>query len=217
MLKKAEILRLKQVDHIISENTILSNINHPFLVIFLSIFCLKHYFFFSQIKMIGFTQDERFLYLILEYIQGGELFTYLRNKGKFENNEALYQPTNLLKYITPSQILRCAGCLHVRISPRQEYNLSVRLFFSLSLTPHLQRSEARKYPDRRWWICETDRFWFRQIPRRWQNLYPLRHARVPGARDPAQQGTWQAGRLVDVGNPDIWNVSRLGLQALNYF
>ena len=33
MLKKAEILRLKQVDHIISENTILSNINHPFLVI----------------------------------------------------------------------------------------------------------------------------------------------------------------------------------------
>ena len=33
MLKKAEILRLKQVDHIISENTILSNITHPFLVI----------------------------------------------------------------------------------------------------------------------------------------------------------------------------------------
>ncbi len=32
MLKKAEILRLKQVDHIISENTILSNIKHPFLV-----------------------------------------------------------------------------------------------------------------------------------------------------------------------------------------
>ena len=32
MLKKAEILRLKQVDHIISENTILSNINFPFLV-----------------------------------------------------------------------------------------------------------------------------------------------------------------------------------------
>ena len=35
MLKKAEILRLKQVDHIISENTILSQINHPFLVLVL--------------------------------------------------------------------------------------------------------------------------------------------------------------------------------------
>jgi protein kinase A len=33
MLKKAEILRLKQVDDIISENNILSHINHPFLVI----------------------------------------------------------------------------------------------------------------------------------------------------------------------------------------
>ena len=32
MLKKAEIVRLKQVDHIISENVILSNIDHPFLV-----------------------------------------------------------------------------------------------------------------------------------------------------------------------------------------
>ena len=71
MLKKAEILRLKQVDHIISENTILSNINHPFLI-----------------KMVGFAQDERYLYFVLEYVQGGELFTYLRNKGKLESNEA---------------------------------------------------------------------------------------------------------------------------------
>lgn len=40
MLKKSEILRLKQVDHIISENTILSNIKHPFLV-FLIIFIYR--------------------------------------------------------------------------------------------------------------------------------------------------------------------------------
>jgi len=73
MLKKAEIIRLKQVDHIISENTILSNINHPFLI-----------------KMQGFSQDERFLYIILEFVQGGELFTYLRNLGKLENDEACF-------------------------------------------------------------------------------------------------------------------------------
>ena len=41
--------------------------------------------------MSGFTQDERFLYFVLEYIQGGELFTYLRNKGKFGNDEALFE------------------------------------------------------------------------------------------------------------------------------
>jgi protein kinase A len=42
MLKKAEILRLKQVDHIISENTILSNINHPFLVSLIYFLILLH-------------------------------------------------------------------------------------------------------------------------------------------------------------------------------
>jgi protein kinase X len=39
--------------------------------------------------MLGFTQDERFLFIVLEFIQGGELFTYLRNLGKLENNEAV--------------------------------------------------------------------------------------------------------------------------------
>ncbi|CAD8043716.1 unnamed protein product [Paramecium primaurelia] len=79
MLKKAEILRLKQVDHIISENTILSNISHPFLI-----------------KMLGFTQDERYLYFLLEYVQGGELFTYLRNKGKLENDEAVFYASQVV-------------------------------------------------------------------------------------------------------------------------
>jgi serine/threonine protein kinase len=31
-LKKADIIKLKQVDHVISENTILADIEHPFLV-----------------------------------------------------------------------------------------------------------------------------------------------------------------------------------------
>ena len=31
-LKKAEIIRLKQVDHVINENTILGNLQHPFIV-----------------------------------------------------------------------------------------------------------------------------------------------------------------------------------------
>jgi hypothetical protein len=35
-LKKADIIKLRQVDHVISENTILADIDHPFLV---SIIC----------------------------------------------------------------------------------------------------------------------------------------------------------------------------------
>jgi protein kinase A len=32
ILKKADIIKLKQVDHVISENTILADIDHAFLV-----------------------------------------------------------------------------------------------------------------------------------------------------------------------------------------
>ena len=41
ILKKADIIKLKQVDHVISENTILADIDHPFLVpiLILTIIC----------------------------------------------------------------------------------------------------------------------------------------------------------------------------------
>lgn len=65
ILKKHDILRLKQVDHVFAEYTILRTLSHPFLV-----------------ALVGSAQDDRFLYFCLEYVQGGELFTYLRTIGK---------------------------------------------------------------------------------------------------------------------------------------
>jgi protein kinase A len=65
ILKKNEILRLKQTDHIFSEFSILKNLRHPFLV-----------------SLVSFTQDNRCLYFCLELVQGGELFSYLRTVGK---------------------------------------------------------------------------------------------------------------------------------------
>lgn len=71
-LKKADIIKLRQVDHVISENTILADIDHPFLV-----------------GLQGFTQDTRFLYFLMQYIPGGELFTYLRTEGKLVPDHAM--------------------------------------------------------------------------------------------------------------------------------
>ncbi|CAD8161756.1 unnamed protein product [Paramecium octaurelia] len=79
MLKKCEILRLKQVDHISSEFKILQQIQHPFII-----------------ELLGYTQDERYLYFVLEYIQGGELFTYLRNAGTIENDEAQFYSAQIV-------------------------------------------------------------------------------------------------------------------------
>lgn len=55
----------------ISENNILSSIAHPLIV-----------------GMHGYCQDSKFLYLVLEYIAGGELFTYLRGVGRFDPQQA---------------------------------------------------------------------------------------------------------------------------------
>jgi protein kinase A len=71
ILKKAEIIKLKQVDHIMNEIRILTMIDHPFLV-----------------KTDGFTQDEKYIYVVLELVNGGELFTYLRGVGKFPVDQA---------------------------------------------------------------------------------------------------------------------------------
>lgn len=82
---------MKQVDHVISEFSILRTINHPFLV-----------------NMLGYTQDERYLYLSLEYVQGGELFTYLRNIGKLESNHARFyaaQVTMMFEYLHSRNIV----------------------------------------------------------------------------------------------------------------
>jgi protein kinase A len=91
ILKKSEILKLKQVDHVISEFNILRGISHPFLV-----------------NLIGYTQDERYLYLALDFVAGGELFTYLRNVGRLESGHArLYgaMVTCMFEYLHSSNIV----------------------------------------------------------------------------------------------------------------
>jgi protein kinase A len=50
-LTKADIIKLRQVDHVFSENAILSEIQHPFLV-----------------GLEGFAQDNRYLYFLMQYI-----------------------------------------------------------------------------------------------------------------------------------------------------
>ena len=67
IMKKLDIINSKQTDHIVNEIKILSYINHPFIIIF-----------------DGFCQDDKYLYISLELVNGGELFTYLRGVGRFE-------------------------------------------------------------------------------------------------------------------------------------
>lgn len=73
IIKKQEIIRLKQVDHILSEAAILKDLRHPFIV--------------NMVK--GFADEDR-LYLLMELVVGGELFSHLRKAGKFPNDVAKF-------------------------------------------------------------------------------------------------------------------------------
>ena len=79
ILKKEEILKSKQADHILNEIKILNMIDHPFIT-----------------KFNGFTQDSKFIYISLEFINGGELFTYLRSIGKFKIDQSKFYITQII-------------------------------------------------------------------------------------------------------------------------
>ncbi|TYJ53709.1 hypothetical protein B9479_005676 [Cryptococcus floricola] len=66
VLRKSEIVRLKQVEHINSERNILARVRHPFIV-----------------ELHATYQDQLNVYMLLSYIPGGELFSHLRRAGRF--------------------------------------------------------------------------------------------------------------------------------------
>lgn len=79
MLKKTEIIRLKQVEHIKAEKAILSRISHPFIV-----------------NLYAHFQDEAYLYMLMEYVIGGELFSQLRKVGRFSNDTSKFYSAEIV-------------------------------------------------------------------------------------------------------------------------
>ena len=70
-LKKADLVKRNQVDHTTTERFILENIHCPFLV---------HLQYAFQ------TTDK--LYMVLEFMRGGELFFWLNKEKKFSESRA---------------------------------------------------------------------------------------------------------------------------------
>ena len=72
-MKKNEIIKNKQADHLLNELKILNLVDHQFCV-----------------KFEGFCQDPRFIYIGLELVNGGELFTHLRKNKTFSLTTTKY-------------------------------------------------------------------------------------------------------------------------------
>jgi serine/threonine protein kinase len=61
VLKKAQVVKMKQVEHTNDERKMLQRCRHPFLI-----------------TLWGTWQDAKNLYMVMDFIEGGELFSLLR-------------------------------------------------------------------------------------------------------------------------------------------
>lgn len=79
ILRKEAIIARKQVAHTKAEKSILSKIQHPFIV--------RLHFAFQ-------TKDK--LYMVLDFVNGGELFFHLKNSGRFPENRVKFYSAEIV-------------------------------------------------------------------------------------------------------------------------
>lgn len=91
VLKKAQIVKMKQVEHTNDERRMLKIVEHPFLI-----------------RMWGTFQDSHSVFMVMDYIEGGELFSLLRKSQRFPNPVAKFyaaEVTLALEYLHSHDII----------------------------------------------------------------------------------------------------------------
>ncbi|KAJ2776847.1 Serine/threonine-protein kinase [Coemansia javaensis] len=86
ILSKSKIVMRSEVAHTLAERNVLAKINHPFIV---------------PLKF-SFQTSEK-LYLVLAFINGGELFHHLQREGRFDQHRSRFYAAELLSAL---------DCLH---------------------------------------------------------------------------------------------------------
>lgn len=100
VLRKSRIISRSEVTHTMAEKTVLAKIRNPFIV---------------PLKFAFQSPDK--LYLVLAFINGGELFHHLQLEGRFDENRSRFYTAELLSALE---------CLH-------DFNVVYRLVFFFDL------------------------------------------------------------------------------------
>ncbi|CDU24708.1 probable cAMP-dependent protein kinase catalytic subunit [Sporisorium scitamineum] len=132
VLAKSDIVKLKQVSHVQSERSILAKVDHPFLV-----------------NMIASFQDSKNCYMLMEYVVGGEIFSYLRRAGRFSADVARF-------YI--STIVLAIEYLHNKQVVYRDLKPENLLIDSNGYTKITDFGFAKEVQDRTWTLCGTPEY-----------------------------------------------------------
>ncbi|RCH79981.1 camp-dependent protein kinase catalytic subunit [Rhizopus stolonifer] len=129
VLKKTEVIRLKQVEHTNNEKHILESVAHPFLV-----------------NMWGTFQDSYNLYMIMDYVPGGELFSVLRRSQRFPDHVAKFYAAEVVLAI---EYLHGKDTIYRDLKPEN---------LLLDAQGHIKITDfgfAKYVPDITWTLCGT--------------------------------------------------------------
>ncbi|GCB18644.1 cAMP-dependent protein kinase type 2 [Aspergillus awamori] len=129
VLKKAQVVKMKQIEHTNDERRMLNRVRHPFLI-----------------TLWGTWQDSRNLYMVMDFVEGGELFSLLRKSQRFPNPVAKFyaaEVTLALEYLHTQNII------YRDLKPE---NLLLDRHGHLKITDF---GFAKEVPDITWTLCGT--------------------------------------------------------------
>ncbi|KAG5896711.1 hypothetical protein JTB14_014587 [Gonioctena quinquepunctata] len=128
----ADVIRLKQVEHVKNEKNILQEIRHPFIV-----------------NMLWCDRDESCIYMLFDYVCGGELFSYLRNAGRFTSSTGNFYSAEIVSAL---EYLHSKSIVYRDLKPEN---------LLLDKDGHLKITDfgfAKKLSDRTWTLCGTPEY-----------------------------------------------------------
>ncbi|KAK8088036.1 hypothetical protein PG997_002997 [Apiospora hydei] len=129
VLKKAQVVKMKQVEHTNDERKMLSEVKHPFLI-----------------TLWGTFHDCKNIYMVMDFVEGGELFSLLRKSGRFPNPVAKFYAAEVTLAL---EYLHAKNIIYRDLKPE---NLLLDRHGHLKITDF---GFAKRVPDKTWTLCGT--------------------------------------------------------------